>query len=178
MGAGPGGGKTVSIPLGFIGDTRKWRETIQEAVILAVAVICLALTANALSPVGISLVAPENAPAATEDPRFPVVSVAETKRMFDAGEGVFVDARSVEQYKSGHIPGACSLPLYQLDDSLLPFLDAVKPDAAVIVYCSSLTCEDSHLLAEELVNMGYRNVRVFAGGMAAWREKGYTVAVQ
>lgn len=159
-------------------DTRKWLEMIQEAVILFVAVICLALTVNALSPVGIPLIGSGEAAVATADSRFPIVSVTDAKRVFDAGEGVFVDARSGDHYKAGHIPGACSLPLYQMDDCLLPFLDAVPPDAVVIVYCSSLTCEDSHLLAEELANMGYRNVRIFAGGMAAWREKGYAVAVQ
>jgi rhodanese-related sulfurtransferase len=156
----------------------KWIETIKEAVLLSVAAICIALTVNALSPVGIPLIGrcQESLPAA--DSRFPIVAVSDAKCLFDAGGVVFVDARPAGQYKAGHIPGACSLPLYQLDDCLLPFLDAVQPDAAVIVYCSSITCEDSHLLAEELAGMGYGDVRIFAGGLAAWREKGYAVAVQ
>ena len=155
----------------------KWTETIKEAVILAVVVVCLGLAVNAFSPVGIPLAGSCPEPAAA-DSRFPIVEASEAKRILDAGGAVFVDARSVEQYKAGHIPGACSLPLYQMDDYLTPFLNVVQPDAAVIVYCSGIACQDSHLLAKELADMGYGNVSVFAGGIAAWRGKGYTVAVQ
>lgn len=89
-----------------------------------------------------------------------------------------MDARTAEQYKAGHIAGACSLPVYQIDEYLFPFLDTVLPDVPVVTYCSSVSCEDSHLLARELSDMGYQDVRIFAGGMAAWREKGYAVVTQ
>jgi rhodanese-related sulfurtransferase len=175
---GTDGDKHGRVRLIFKPDFGNWVETIQEAVILSVVAICLALAVNALSPVGIPLLCPGDEPVGAVDSRFSIVSVTEARRLHDAGGVVFVDSRSADQYEAGHIPGACSLPLYQLDDALLPFLSAVQPDAAIIVYCSSVTCEDSHMLARELSNMGYENIRIFAGGMAAWREKGFAVAVQ
>lgn len=145
---------------------------------LSVAAIILALTVNSLSPAGIPLTCCYEPPAPPVDSPFQIMTVTEVKRLLDSGAGVLVDARAVAQYKAGHIPGACSLPLYRMDDYLFAFLDSVPPDMPVVTYCSSLTCEDSHILAGELADMGYEDVRIFAGGMAAWREKGYHVVVQ
>lgn len=150
--------------------------TIKEALILAAAAALLAVVINALSPVGIPLTGKVDVSASAADSPFSTIDVSDARRLVDAGEVVFVDARPVVQYEAGHIPGARSLPVYQIDDYLPQFLDAVQADAPIVVYCSSLTCEDSHLLAQEFADMGYGDVRIFAGGMEAWREKGYAVA--
>ena len=151
---------------------------IKEATILSLAAVLLGLTVNVLSPSGIPLDRCYQAPAPPSDSPFPIMDVSQVKDLLNSGSGVIVDARPAEQYKISHIPGACSLPVYQMDEYLFPFLDTVPPDNPVVTYCSSLTCEDSHLLARELSEMGYSDVRIFAGGMAAWREKGYAFVAQ
>jgi rhodanese-related sulfurtransferase len=153
-------------------------EVIKEATILSLAAVLLGLTVNVLSPSGIPLDRCYQPPAPPSDSPFPIMDVSQVKDLLDSGSGVIVDARPAEQYKISHIPGACSLPVYQMDEYLFPFLDTVPPDNPVVTYCSSLTCEDSHLLARELSEMGYSDVRIFAGGMAAWREKGYAFVAQ
>ena len=155
----------------------KWWAIIKEAAILSVASILLALTVNAFSPAGIPLTSCYNAPGSSADCPFPIIDAAETRRLLQEGGAVLVDARSAEQYEAGHVPGARSLPLYQMDANILPFLDEVQVNVPLVTYCSCVTCEDSHLLAESLAEMGYINVKIFAGGLAAWREAGYDIAV-
>ena len=75
-----------------------------------------------------------------------------------------------QYYVSGHLPGAINLPLDALDGKL----DGVLPgkDGEIIVYCASATCQNSHIAARKLASRGYGNVRVFAGGKAAWSQAG------
>ncbi|MFW6237303.1 MAG: rhodanese-like domain-containing protein, partial [Desulfosudaceae bacterium] len=103
------------------------------------------------------------------------VSAAEVRKLEQSSETVLVDARDHIQYQQGHIPGAVSLPVYDLDEYLFPFLENHLPSTSLVVYCSNPDCRDSHLLAEELAAAGYGDIRIFAGGMAAWQEKGYDV---
>ena len=48
------------------------------------------------------------------------------------GSAVFVDARSLDQYEQGHIPGALSLPADEIADRL----DELDPDDPIIAYCT------------------------------------------
>lgn len=47
--------------------------------------------------------------------------------------------------------------------------------AAIIVYCSGPTCPQSRAAAEKLVALGYRDVRLFEGGLEAWKASGRAV---
>lgn len=75
-----------------------------------------------------------------------------------------------EYFDSGHLPGAENLPLNGLDQAVRTMI----PDrrALIVTYCSGPTCNNSHLAARRLAELGYENVRVFAGGKAAWRDAG------
>ena len=75
-----------------------------------------------------------------------------------------------EYFDSGHLPGAENLPLSGLDQAVR----ALVPDrqTLIVTYCSGPTCNNSHLAARRLAELGYENVRVFAGGKAAWRDAG------
>lgn len=89
-------------------------------------------------------------------------------------QGVILDARPEIFHRLGHIPGAHSLPredfatAYEKMKSLL----ATNKQQPIAIYCSSSSCEDSHLLANALRSLGYQNVTVFTGGWAAWTGAG------
>jgi rhodanese-related sulfurtransferase len=51
----------------------------------------------------------------------------------------------------------------------------VPPDAKVVCYCWSPTCDFSDQLATELKIMGYTDVVVFTGGWEAWQDAGHPV---
>jgi rhodanese-related sulfurtransferase len=102
-------------------------------------------------------------------------TVDEARQLFDSGEYVFVDARSPEDYEAGHIPGAVSLPVGQSEERVAAFLERYPPEASIITYCSGRTCQDSHHLAEFLLEFGYDNVTVFIDGFPGWEAEGHPI---
>jgi rhodanese-related sulfurtransferase len=73
-------------------------------------------------------------------------------------------------YESGHLPGAVHLPLEGLEKRAAEVIP--HKESAVVLYCSGPTCSNSHQAAERLERLGYRDVKVFVGGKAAWKEAG------
>jgi rhodanese-related sulfurtransferase len=85
-------------------------------------------------------------------------------------EIVLVDALAPISYAASHLPGAISLPPDAVDERanrLIPDLDA-----EVAVYCANSTCDVSVTVAKRLIELGYRNVRHYAGGKRDWVEAG------
>lgn len=81
-----------------------------------------------------------------------------------------LEALPEKYYRDGHLPGAKHLPhdqVRQLAPGLLP-----DKSAAIVVYCASATCRNSHIAAQVLAQMGYTNVAVYAGGKQDWQEAG------
>lgn len=89
--------------------------------------------------------------------------------------GLIVDARSPELYALGHIEGAVSLPMVEIDAVLPEFLSRISKDQPLIVYCSGFGCPDSFDLGVSLIEAGYLDVRVFEGGYPEWHDAGLPV---
>jgi rhodanese-related sulfurtransferase len=91
----------------------------------------------------------------------------------------FLDARRTAAFASGHIPGALGLPVWEdgLDEKVAA-LDAGTADRnlPVVIYCAGGGCEDSHLLARKLWMLGFKNLRIYAGGFPDWEARGWPVA--
>jgi rhodanese-related sulfurtransferase len=102
------------------------------------------------------------------------VELAEVRELVN-GDTLLVDARVSDLYAEGHLPGARSLPLGASDGQLAAFLREVSFDRPLILYCSGYGCEDSFILAERLLAEGYRDVRVFEGGLPEWLDAGLPV---
>jgi rhodanese-related sulfurtransferase len=73
-------------------------------------------------------------------------------------------------FVEGHIPGAKLFPEEQVAAQLPELVEGL--DANVVVYCANDTCKNSHIVAEHLEGMGYRNVRVYVGGKQDWLDAG------
>ena len=97
------------------------------------------------------------------------------RKLYDSGQYIFVDARSPADYEEGHIKGAVSLPVGQSEDRVAAFLERYPPEASIITYCSGRTCQDSHHLAEFLLEFGYDNVTVFIDGFPGWKAEGHPI---
>lgn len=97
------------------------------------------------------------------------ITLTEIRERTGRGDRLAVaEVLPLASYASGHIPGAVHLPLDGFDAAAARALP--DRDADVVVYCSGPTCRNSHLAAEKLAALGYRSVRVFAGGKAEWRD--------
>lgn len=85
---------------------------------------------------------------------------------------VVIDVRPVEEYRSGHIPGAISLPLPELSRRIR----ALPAGVLVIAYCRGPFC----VLAPEALRIlrarGFR-ARRLAVGFPEWRAAGRPIAI-
>ena len=92
------------------------------------------------------------------------ISGAEAKALMDSESGyVIIDARTQSEYDEGHIPGAILIPEYEIADRAEKEL--TDKDQLILVYCRS--GRRSKIAAEELVKLGYTNVKEF-GGIIDW----------
>ena len=92
------------------------------------------------------------------------ISGAEAKTLMDSESGyIIIDARTQEEYDQRHIPGAILIPEYEIADRA----ENELPDKnqLILVYCRS--GRRSKIAAEELVKLGYTNVKEF-GGIIDW----------
>ena len=151
--------------------------------LIVVASLLLGFGFNAMRPAGIPLIGQWDtsvgvvSPTATsEEISQTIQTVAEARRLWEGGS-LFLDARATESYAEGHIKGAVGFSVYEFEETLFDFLDAVSPETPLVTYCSGRLCDESHKLATFLEEAGYTNVRVFADGYPAWVEEGYPVAV-
>ena len=104
-----------------------------------------------------------------------LITLFEAKEYFDKGDGFFVDARSEYKYYELHIPGALSLSASRFDSQYEEFKDTIAKDALLIIYCHSITCPYSDIVASKLRGFGYTNIKIFAGGWTEWLRARYPV---
>lgn len=83
----------------------------------------------------------------------------------------FVDPRPTQQYASGHIPGAISLPYQDLAQRAQD-LDGFAP---LIVYGSGRNSTVADAYTKSLMEEGLEEVLTLRGGLAAWRDAGQPV---
>ncbi len=99
------------------------------------------------------------------------VSLDELRRRIREGEVTVIDVRPEEEYRSGHIPGALSIPVAQLKRRL----SEIPKKREVIAYCRGPYCVYSVDAVAILRKHGYRARRAHEG-LPAWRAKSLPVA--
>lgn len=75
-----------------------------------------------------------------------------------------------QYFAAGHLPSAVNLPLEGFTESAARLLPNQREE--VVVYCASVTCQNSDLAERKLRALGYQRVRVYKGGKAAWKAAG------
>ena len=85
-------------------------------------------------------------------------------------EVALLEALPEKYYRDWHLPGAKHMPHDQAK-ALAPVLVPDK-NREIVLYCASETCENSHIAARELIQLGYANVAVYGGGKRDWSEAG------
>ena len=76
---------------------------------------------------------------------------------------VILDVRTVQEYESGHIPGAVCIPNETIGTADIPELP--DKNQLILVYCRS--GNRSRQASAKLANLGYTNIVEF-GGINAW----------
>jgi rhodanese-related sulfurtransferase len=100
----------------------------------------------------------------------------EVLRYYLGRDGTIVlDARSAEEFKSGHIPGSSNFSIHEFDSLFRERGELLKLGNTIIVYCSGPDCEDSHILVAKLSEKGINDIFLFKGGIEEWIGSGYEI---
>ncbi len=110
-----------------------------------------------------------------EDVDPPAISLDYAMMRFQSKNTIFLDARYPGDFEVGHIRGGINLPWEEFEEYVPQLLGNLPKDEEIIAYCDGTECETSLLLARELVEMGYTDVKVFFGGWREWKEAGLAV---
>ena len=92
------------------------------------------------------------------------ITAQQAKEIMDTQRGhIILDTRTQEEYEESHIPGAILIP----HDEILEKAESILTDKnqLLLVYCRS--GRRSKLASEDLVKLGYTNIKEF-GGIIDW----------
>ena len=161
-----------------------YKDIIIELTILLGLSIFAAFTVNYFSPNGIAIFGEWDTSKGviTAKPKNDVIfheseieTVHQAKKIYDSGDVLFVDGRETSLFEEGHIKGAVSLPVNQFDTMIEKFIGKYPISTWIVTYCSGRECQDSHKLAQYLLEAGYTNISVFIDGYPGWEGAGYPV---
>jgi len=89
-----------------------------------------------------------------------------------SGEVTLLDVRPREEFEAGHIPGAVSVPLAELEKRL----GGIPKDREVVAYCRGPYCVLAVQAVAVLRQKGFRAIRM-EEGVPDWRARGLPVEV-
>ena len=102
---------------------------------------------------------------------FPTLRSDAVKRLLDVREPVvLVDMRKPAEYRAGHLPGAISLPMAELERRYREIPKAAR----VVLYCQC-PLEEMGSVYSFLSSLGYRNLVVLEDGFDGWFKSQYPV---
>jgi len=105
------------------------------SLLIIVAGLILIVSANGVNTAPSAISTRVTAPAPVgEDPylEIPRVRLGDAKAAYDQKQAVFIDVRGADSYQAGHIPGALSISV----DDLESHLKELKPTDWIITYCT------------------------------------------
>ncbi len=90
--------------------------------------------------------------------------------LVQAGSTLVLDVREKDAYDNGHLPGAISVPIGELDKRIEEF-DAHKAEE-VIVYCNDGS-RRGPVATDKMNKAGYPGAKNLNGGIEGWRKANY-----
>lgn len=178
------------------GGRGRARNVLRESGAVLVIGGLVALTANLLSPRGLSLTrdyfpvpalavvsttgdSPDLTGGSLKAKGLQLADHESAARLFrdprrDQELIVFVDARDESHYLAGHVPGAYPFDRYRLESDLPSLLPVCQTAETIVIYCTGGNCDDSEFAAITLRDAGVGNDKLFvySGGITEWQSKG------
>ena len=103
--------------------------------------------------------------------KVPYIAVAELKNLQQKNKVVILDSRELVEFKVSHIEGAKLVGYNHFRLSSLP--DNVDKKTPIVVYCTLGV--RSEVIANQLIENGYTDVKNLYGGISEWKNKDYIV---
>jgi rhodanese-related sulfurtransferase len=91
-------------------------------------------------------------------------------QQLEAGSVIVLDVRPEQEYRAGHIPGARSIPLNELETRL----KEIPRKKMIVAYCRGPYCVFADAAVKTLQKRGFRAVRL-TEGFPDWKMRGFPV---
>ncbi|ROQ92355.1 rhodanese-like domain-containing protein [Desulfosoma caldarium] len=154
----------------FVGTP--WRQAVWQSLALVGLALMLSFAVNGLRSDGLPWIQPVGQWVGETGLE---ISLDEAQILYLTDQAVFLDARSPEAYRSGHIDKALNLPWVHFSERASEVLDGLPKETPIVTYCDE-GCRFSEELAAALTAQGYAQVRALMNGWSAWLESGFPVA--
>ena len=171
------------------------KTSFSRLVIFGILMIFIAFVFNAISPNGIPIFIKKNTIMIGDEshiiPIFKArkekveqskeiyeitsINLEQARELFHHTEPLFIDARSLEEYKIGHIPGALNVPVEFLESFELDLIN-LDPEQTFVCYCNDPDCDLSLEVAMWLEEQGFTNILYFPAGWISWIEAGNQIS--
>ena len=96
----------------------------------------------------------------------PGLSPYAATQLMNDGDVLFLDVRDEKEYKTGHIKGARSMPVNQLDKQIHDIEKYKERD--VVVYCDNGM--RTSRVTGKLKKQGFTKLKSLTGGLASWEK--------
>ena len=93
-----------------------------------------------------------------------VIGREELRERLARGDAILIDVRPQEEYEAGHIAGARSIPIEELDEHLAE----LPGDSEIVAYCRGPFCAFAHEAVRTLTQAGH-SARRLDEGWPEWR---------
>ena len=103
--------------------------------------------------------------------KVPYIAVTELKNLQQKNKVVILDSRELVEFKVSHIEGAILVGYNHFRLSSLP--DSIDKKTPIVVYCTLGV--RSEVIANQLIENGYTDVKNLYGGISEWKNKDYIV---
>jgi rhodanese-related sulfurtransferase len=100
------------------------------------------------------------------------ISTEELKKILEVRSEPVLDVRSAIEFAIAHIPGSINVYEKEVERVVQLFPDKA---ARIMLYCNGPFCGKSKRLSEQLLKLGYTNIRRYQLGLPVWRALGNTV---
>ncbi len=97
-----------------------------------------------------------------------IISGSALRILVQRNAAILIDARTLAEYQSGHLPQAVALPFEELSERMEQLLRLPK-DQWLVTYCDGPPCDLSHLLAQVLKQNGFQYVAIYDAGVDDWK---------
>lgn len=157
---------------------QRWLQVIWQSGALLLFAVLVGLGVNAIRPDRLPLVADWSLKAqVSSGPEGSglLITLEEAEILYFDQQALFLDARSEEVYREGHVAGAKNLPWEEFEQFSPEVMAGIPYSAVIVTYCDGESCGLSKELAFALVAKGYRHVRVLLDGWKQWQEAGLPI---
>lgn len=152
--------------------TARWRQALRQSLTLLALALILSFVFNGFRSQSVPWIETSGPPLKESGLE---ISLEEAQILYLTGQAVFLDARSPEDYRAGHIEKALNLPWVHFAERASEVLSGLGKETLIITYCDA-GCGLSQELAMALIAQGFTQVRVLANGWSAWMQYGLPVA--